>query len=202
MLPSAALPPRCLTVARRPQRTARPPLAILCAIGLLAVMLPSACSQPAGVRLVRLAELEAAPTAQVHPLARVLLSDASVLATPLYSPLCRRLGLLHVRNERDWEVLSRCATGLGACPDFARGLVVGLVTRVGQPLDGGWPVRIDAVQVFDGAALVSARFQSGTYLADGTSYLELVQVAGLQQVLVVEVNGVRLYPGEPQPSSR
>jgi hypothetical protein len=109
-------------------------------------------------------------------------------------PLGPRLGLIQIRSARQWDLLARAAPQLGQCPDFSRGILVGLICWAGTPLDGHWPIRLDSVQVRDGAGLVHADFRGGTYLPDGVAFLEIAHVPGLATVLVVNVNGATFYP--------
>ncbi|MFQ5473206.1 MAG: hypothetical protein ACE5FA_10020, partial [Dehalococcoidia bacterium] len=115
---------------------------------------------------------------------------------PLYRPLCSRLGIIHIRGPAQWRDLQEAAPGIGPAPDFERGIAIAIASRAGQPLDGGWPISLQAVRVVGGAGFVSVHFASGTFLPDGTTYLEATFVEDLDTVLVVEVNGVRFYPQE------
>jgi len=133
---------------------------------------------------------------QPAPLAdnrRAILSDATHLDR-LARPLCERLSLLEIRSAADWEQLRRRAPELGPAPDFRRGAVFGLASHAGLPLSDTWPIAIEAVRTHDGAGFAIARFHGGSFLPDGTCYLELVQAEGLRTVLMVEVNGVRFFP--------
>jgi hypothetical protein len=108
--------------------------------------------------------------------------------------LGQRLSLFEVRTPGQWQSLRRHAPELGPCPDLSRGIIVGLASHAGMPLDGQWPIRLDTVRVYKGAGFVIASFAGGSYLPDGTTYLETAQFEGLRSVLMVEVNGVRFYP--------
>lgn len=78
--------------------------------------------------------------------------------------------------------------------DFSQGILVGVASRAGLPLSGGWPLHITALRIFDGAGLLSATFDSGTYLPCGAAMLEAAFVPGLSDVLALEINGERFYP--------
>jgi len=112
----------------------------------------------------------------------------------LYHPLGRRCGLIEVRSGSEWERLRRVAPELGPPPDFRRGAVIGITSDAGLPLDGSWPIGLEAVRVCAGAGFAVARFPGGTFLPDGTTYLEASQIEGLAVVLMVEINGTRFYP--------
>ena len=124
---------------------------------------------------------------------RAIVSDVAGIGE-LSRPLGRRLSLIEIHNASEWDALRRHAPELGPAPDFSRGTVFGLASHAGVPLDGDWPIRLDLVRVYDGAGFAVASFAGGSYLPDGTSYLEAVQVENLDTVLMVEVNGTRFYP--------
>lgn len=121
-----------------------------------------------------------------------MLSDVDRLGG-LYRALTDRVGLIEVHDRGEWERLARVAPRLGPPPDFGRGMLVGVVSRAGQRVDGRWPIRLDAVRIVDAAGMVSSSFESGAYLPDGMSYMEAAFVEGLAAVLVVEVDGMRFY---------
>ena len=159
----------------------------LAACGLLAL---SACSAPLQ-RMVSLQSLEDSNLQLAHPLGQVMVDRVDWAAD--VAPLGSRLALCQVRTPDDWAALQAHHPGLGPCPDLQNGTVVGLASRVGQPLSGRWPLRIEHAQVSGGAILLTAHFEGGTYLPDGTTYLDLAYVPHGQQVLVVDINGVRYY---------
>jgi hypothetical protein len=152
-----------------------------------------ACAPGPLHRTVTLQSLESAPATSSSAIERHIASDPEALR-PLYHPLGRRLGLIVIRNQRDWQQLSRAIPQIGPCPDLSRGMVVGLALEAGASLSGGWPVRWDAVRVYDGAGLIEAHFNPGNYLADGLTCVDTAYVNGLNAVLVVAVDGVRYYP--------
>jgi hypothetical protein len=162
-------------------------------VGFAGLLALNACSNRAPIRTVRLHTLEAAAPLHSQARARVIVSDAARLAG-IYHPLGERLGLIQVRTAAQWARLAALAPGLGTCPDLKSGAVVGVASRVGLPLDGHWPVHVQAVRGYEGAGYLVADFNGGSYLPDTTTYLETVYVPDLAAVLVVEVNGVRFYP--------
>jgi hypothetical protein len=153
----------------------------------------AACSIQPAHRRVTIDALEMAPRLCPKSPHRAIVSDRRALDELCY-PLAGRLGLLQVHSPDGWSRLLRVAPRLGPCPDFSRGMVVGLVSWAGLPLDGEWPVALEGVRCYHGAGLVTARFQSGSYLPDGTTYLEAAFVEELEAVLILDVNGVRFYP--------
>ena len=160
--------------------------------GVLAVL--PACRFLSPTRTIALADLEAAPAQRPTGARHVVVSDAQGLRA-LCKPLGPRLGLIEVRSAEQWRALEDAAPQIGACPDLRRGTVVGIVAWGGTPLNGGWPVEFDAVQVHEGGGLLKAKFKGGTYLPDGTARLETGYVPGLHAVLVVDVNGTPFYVG-------
>ena len=158
------------------------------------LLLLGSCSAQPRVLEVSLRALEQAEA--VHPSGEIfaIAADESALRS-LYSPLGSRLGLIEIARPQEWERLRAAAPGVGPCPDLRRGVVVGVLSRTGRPLDtDAWPIRLDTVRSIDGAGYVTAEFEGGTYLPDGTTYLALAQLDGVHSVLLVEVNGVRFYP--------
>lgn len=113
----------------------------------------------------------------------------------LAQPLGARLALLELRDEAAWQALCEAAGHDLPAPDFSRGAAVGVVSLVGQPVDGEWPLGLDAVRVMDGAGLVVTHFKGGTYLPDGSACAEVAFVPGLEKVLVLDISGARFYPG-------
>ncbi|MCG3129163.1 MAG: hypothetical protein CHACPFDD_04073 [Phycisphaerae bacterium] len=162
------------------------------AVVVLAVLLPG-CAAPRPAR-VAVRELEHAPTVPLHDRRQALVSRVSDVA-PLYTALTEHVGLIEVRRSAEWRVLARAAVGIGPEPDLSRGTVIGLLWRAGLPLDGGWPVEIDAIRVAQGAGYVVGRARAGTCLPDGTCYLDLAYVPSPATVLVVDFGNLRVYPG-------
>jgi hypothetical protein len=158
-------------------------------------VLATSCALAPTVRTIRLEQLEAAAELPLRTLKRGLIRDPSALE-PMLRPLGRRLALLEVRTPAEWEVLSHAVPDLGPCPNLAHGAVIGLVARMGRPLDGQWPASMERIRVCQGAALLTVRFEGGSFLPDGTSYVELAQVEGLEAVLVVDVGATRFFTGQ------
>lgn len=160
-------------------------------LGLAALELASCASQPRVVA-VSVEALESA--AEVGPILteRSIITDADALQS-FYVALGPRMGLVQVHNGADWDRLREVAPEIGDCPNLARGSVIGIVCRTGTPLDGDWPIELNAVRITDGAGFVCASFHGGSYLPDGAAFLEATYVEGLNSVLMVDVNGVRFY---------
>jgi len=155
----------------------------------------SACQKTERVHILRVEQLETAPVTRPVEALHAVVSDTRAFRD-LCEELCTRLSLLEIRDAGQWNALRAFMPALGSSPDFSEGIVVGLTSRAGIPLDGRWPIDIGSVHVRDGAGLVDARFASGTYLPDGTTFVSLAQVPGLESVLVVDVNDVRFYPDD------
>jgi hypothetical protein len=152
-----------------------------------------ACSAPALRPAVSLSTLERAPAVEPTGVERWAIVDAAALDA-VCKPLSRRMALIELRTAADWRRFER-AVGLPLIPpDFARGAVVGVVSRAGQPLSGDWPVTLEQVRACDGAGWLTAHFAPGNYLPDGTAFAETAWVEGVAAVLAVEVNGERFYP--------
>ena len=142
---------------------------------------------------VTVRSLEAAPNARLQETRRAIVTESTDLHE-LCSPLGGRLGLIQVRSARDWSRLTRVAPQLGPCPDFGRGMIIGIASWTGLPVDGEWPLSLESVRLLQGAGLVAAHFHSGSYLPDGTPYVETAFVENLDAVLILDVNGVRFFP--------
>lgn len=153
-----------------------------------------ACSTPPGARGVALPALERAARSEPAGVQRWLIADAAALEA-VSTPLGRRLSLFQLRTAADWRCFER-SLGLDVPrPDLRRGIVVGILCRAGEPLADVWPVALDAVRQHAGAGLLSVRFAAGNYLPDGSAFAETTWVDGLVNVLAVDVNGERYYPG-------
>lgn len=165
-----------------------------------------ACSTlpgPRGISLVALEQAEAVEPARVE---RWRVADADLLA-PVSTPLGPRMMLVELRSAADWrrfvDALGVSPTSPAAhaaesdlvAPDFSRGMVVGVVSRLGEPLADDWPVSVDSVRSHDGAGFLAVRFAPGNYRPDGAAFAETAFVEGLAAVLAVEINGDRFYPG-------
>jgi hypothetical protein len=162
-------------------------------LALLTVPALTACSRVTNRRVVTVASLESASPVEVDDRVRAVIRDVERLR-PLCVALGPRLGLVEVRSPADWEVLQQVVPGLGPCPDLSTGMVVGVVSWAGMPVNGGWPIRMESVRVRFGGGLVNAHFEPGSYLPDGSGYLETAYVEGLQTVLLVDVDGTAFYP--------
>lgn len=165
---------------------------------LLLAVLPGvtalcACGIRTRPQVVSVHALEDAPPVCPSFTRRAIVSDTTQLR-PLYCPLGSRLGLFQIRTAQQWEALRRQAPELGPAPDFDDGIVVGLVSHAGLPLDGTWPIHLQSVRVYNGAGLATGSFGGGSFLPDRTTYLEAAQFDGLATVLIVDVNGTRFYP--------
>ncbi len=151
------------------------------------------CQPNATPRTITVAALEGAPPARTTAQKKLVVPDTAALQRVCY-PLGPRLGLLQVRSAKEWELVSRAVPQIGPCPDLARGALVGLACWTGTPVDGTWPVSLATVRVCEGAGLLEGDFHPGTYLPDGTAYLETAYVPGLRSVLIVDVSGTTFYP--------
>lgn len=171
---------------------ARRPRALLLAVIVSACWQPS-CKLGPEVQRVSLAELEAAPPANLATLKRVTVANADALRA-LCAPLGPRLGLLQVQSPAEWIRLQAAVAGLGPCPDLRRGMVTGLACWAGQRVDGQWPIHIRALRVHDGAGLLAAQFQGGTFLPDASAVAEIGYVPGLKRILVAEIDGTIFCP--------
>jgi hypothetical protein len=154
----------------------------------------SACGPRLRARPISVHALETAAAVEPSAVRRAIALDAGPPNEEFYHPLGGRLGLFQIRSAKEWEVLRRRAPELGPCPDLRRGIVVGLASHAGLPLNGAWPIHLETVRVHNGAGFAIAHFQGGSFLPDGTTYLETAQFDGLTAVLMIEINGTRFYP--------
>lgn len=152
----------------------------------------TSCISSVAVTRVSLDALESAPMHRPRQRARTIVADVEKLED-LYHPLNSHVGIVQVRSLKDWQRLNRVAPQHAPPPDFSRGMIIGVLSRAGTPIDGGWPAVIESVRVFDTAGLLISHFQSGCYLPDATAYLESAYVEGLSTVLVVDVDDLRFY---------
>jgi hypothetical protein len=161
---------------------------------LLGTLAGAAGCQPAlAPRPITAAELGAAPSAAMTPVRHLLVADAQALRE-LCSPLGPRLGLLQIRTRAEWSRLAAIAPQIGPCPDLERGTLIGVACWAGRPTDGHWPVRMDGIRAAAGSALVQASFIGGSFLPDGTAFLETAYARTVRNVLAVDVDGTAFYP--------
>lgn len=163
--------------------------------GVLAPLLAllGSCQAPLAGRSVGVEQLRAASPRPLRVLVRAKVSGLP-LPAGIATPLTDRLSLIEIHTTRDWRRLRELAPGIGPVPDLARGPVFGLLWRCGQPLAGGWPLRLRGVRVVAGAALLEARMVGGSFLLDTTGYLSLAQVSGATYVAAVDLGSQRFYP--------
>ena len=183
-MPQAECNPTLSARQGRNLMTLLPLCALLVALTSCATRLP--------VTQVSLRALETAPSSRPRERARTIVSDVDKLGS-LHHPLNVNIGIVQVRSIADWRRLNEVAPQPGPPPDFSRGIVVGVLSRAGTPIDGGWPASIKGVQMVDSAGLLVSHFQSGCYLPDTIAYLECAYVEGLRSLLVVDVDDLRFY---------
>ncbi|MFH1746720.1 MAG: hypothetical protein ABIG44_06710 [Planctomycetota bacterium] len=169
---------------------------LLILVGLTSVLVGfPACTWQTVRRTVTLSALEAAP--QVYPTnhCRRIAIDPSALQ-PVARPLSERIALVQVHSPMEWDQLCQATGAVASCPDFSRGMIVGLISQTGTPLDGSWPFEWGSVHVHEGAGLLRVHFTGGSYFPDGTTYVETAYVENLGALLVVDINGDRFYPNQ------
>jgi hypothetical protein len=165
-------------------------LRTLLATGLATTAMLSACGTHPRLSSVAIRTLETAQAVQPARIQRTVVSDAAGLGKLCY-PIGRRLGLLQVRSAKDWQTVRMCAPELGPPPDFSQGIVIGLLSQTGQPLNGEWPIRLESVRIHDGVGLALAHFKGGSFLPNQTTYLEMAQIHGLASLEMIDVDGAR-----------
>jgi hypothetical protein len=118
------------------------------------------------------------------------LVSAGTLSGDIVTRLNEAFDLVVLREAGQW---SRLWAAVGepaapAAPDFSMGVVVGLVARVGQPVDGSWPVEVVAIRLLRGAGGVDGRISPGLYYPlAGPAFVELAYVPGLVRVRLVRL---------------
>lgn len=155
----------------------------------LAATLLASC-RPAARSGVSAEALENSLPAPHVELGRAAVADLGALR-PMMVRLGDRMGLIVVRSPRQWAALVAAAPALRAHAPPQFGCVVCLLSWTGTPLSGRFPSAIRAVHVADGAAIVIADFEAGTYLPDGAAYIDAVLAPGVRDVLAVDVGGTR-----------
>jgi hypothetical protein len=167
--------------------------ASLAAALLVVYVSASGCRQHPPSRIISVEELEHGQIVLPENAERHLVANPDAVDA-LCRPLNNRFGFLAIQDPADWEKLRQAVPGLSAAPDLSAGLVVGLVSWAGLPLDGEWPLSIEMARVSRGGGYLTALFRPGTYLPDRTAYLELAYLPDVETVLVVDVNGLRYTP--------
>lgn len=160
---------------------------------VLALLTMFACSAPSRRVEIHLGDLEAGPAAALTTLGRHVVADPRALDAVAVR-LCDGLSLVTIRSRSEWDALRRAVPGI-AGREWQGRTVFGLCATLGTPLSGEWPVHVTGLRRHLGAGLLESRFASGTYLPDGATFAELVACDDVSTVLVVEVDGVRYYPG-------
>lgn len=160
-----------------------------------ALHLIPACAANWNQRVVTLAELRASPAQASLCARRAVVFDLAPLAD-LLRPVTPRVSLIDIDSRGAWQRVRTLAPDLGPCPDLSRGRICILAAQLGDPLDGAWPLTIDAGRLRHGAALLSARTSPGTYFATSATYLQAAQFPNLAAVVIVEINGQRYTPGD------
>lgn len=176
-----------------PTRPARQGLGGMTALPVCVLLVAlTSCATRLPVTHVSLRALETAPSSRPRERIRTIVSDVDKLGA-LHHALNVNIGIVQIRSIADWRLLNEVAPQPGPPPDFSRGIVVGVLSRAGMPLDGGWPASIESVQMVDSAGLLISHFHSGCYLPDTTAYLESAYVEGLHTLLVVDIDDLRFY---------
>jgi len=160
---------------------------------LLAALAAAGCNHPPTEIRITVDELESGTQPALRRVATLRVADPAGVRSRA-TPLCDNLGLLVIDSPDDWAALRDAVPVLGDCPDLDGGAVVGVVAGYGRRLDDRCPISIEDVRVSRGAGLVSLHFAGGTFLRDGTTWLTLVHAPGVDDVLIVDVDGARLLP--------
>lgn len=161
------------------------------------------CGSPEPV-IVPVTRLATAPLVRPTGTLRGRISYDRPLPGTIARELSDEFTLVILRNNADLTELRR---GLGISdsfsPDFARGLVVGIVAMVGEPVENQWPIRIDGVRIVYGLGWVDATLEPGLYHPLQTAgYVELAYVPNLSSVAIVQINHrMFLLPGNTDPGS-
>lgn len=168
-------------------------LQALAAIAAGLALAISGCNFRPAVRYVRSEVLQHAPAWLPDETRAAIVADPDSLRAQEI-PLGGRLTFVQARTAQEWESLRRCAPDIGACPDLLHGVAVGVVASTGLPLDGHCPLKIVGLRTTSGAGMLHVDYEGGTFLADGTTYLELAIVPIRTTILIVDVNGSLYYP--------
>lgn len=152
----------------------------------------SGCTRPQG----QLVEIPLSQLADTEPVETIVLGRARVpfdrpLPDHLIQDLSSEYVLVRITRPTDWaEIRGRFHLPEPRIPlDFDRGAIVGILAKVGERAEPGWPIRVLAVRTHSGVAWIEASFASGLYYPLRTAaYLELVYAPGLKQVGLVRIN--------------
>jgi hypothetical protein len=111
-------------------------------------------------------------------------------------PLCPEFDLLIIRDAQQWRSF-RDHLGLvsvEAQPDFERGLVAGIAGRIGDPLDGRWPVKLECLRRKGGLGSLTVGVRAGLYYQTlSAPYCEIAYFPGLREVALVQVDQRLFY---------
>lgn len=150
-------------------------------------------SSPSGrskteIPLWQLATAEPTPVVWVG---RARLNPNASLPGHLIQNLSDEFDLVTIRSDSDWQGFQKIVRPTSYPPvvDLRRGMILGVVARVGEPARSEWPIHIQAVRESCGAALIEINFTSGLYHPVQTSpFIELVYIPVTCQIHTVRIN--------------
>lgn len=168
---------------------ARLSLAILCAsVGMGGCASHTVGRSNTEISLWQLAAAEPTPVVRVG---RSRLSPNTPLPRHLIRNLSEEFDLVTIRTVADWRNFQQIVR-LNSTPpdvDLTRGMIVGLVARVGEPARADWPIRFQAVREMSGTGLMEINFTPGLYHPVQTAaFLDLVYIPSLRHVQTVRIN--------------
>jgi hypothetical protein len=158
----------------------------------IALLLPLGCAAtpPKTAAVVPIWELASAEPSCPTPLSRARIAYDRPLPAYLTQRLSEDFTLVSITRPQDWkDVCHRLGLTPTSEPDFARGMVAGIIAQVGEPSRPScWPVSIKAIRTRRGLGSVEAEFAPGLYYPLRTAgYLDLVYVPDVQAIGMVRI---------------
>ena len=154
------------------------------------------------IPLWRLATAE--PTAIVR-IGRARLNPNTPLPGHLIQNLSDEFDLVTIRTDAEWRNLHQniCLNSPPPTFDLSRGMIVGLLARVGEPARAEWPIQFQVVREMAGVGLIEITFSPGLYHpVETAAFLDLIYIPSLRHVQTVRINRRTfiIHPAGERPS--
>ena len=185
---------RLLSARRRRHRWAM-------AFGLLASSLTIGCASQQPTRpKIPLWELATAEPVAPTLLARTRIGLTQTLPSHLVLRLCPEYTLITATTKKDWQTLTEQLSLPKTTSeiDFNHGMVVGIIARLGEPVDHRWPIHIRHIRCRQGVGAMEIHFTPGLYHPlQSPPFVELAHVTNCRHICSIEINDRRFIIHTP-----
>ncbi len=177
---------------RKNRRRATVKLLLTTIISACIVMAGCASSKSGRLKTeVPLWQLATAEPTPIVWIGRARLSPKASLPGHLIQNLSDEFDLVTIHGDADWQNFQKivCPTSYPPVVDLRRGMILGVVARVGEPARSEWPIQFQAVRECCGAGLIEINFAPGLYHPVQTSsFVELVYIPVTCHIRTVRIN--------------